>query len=40
VLSGVIADLFGIVAAIVFVGALTGLSGLIVAMRMSARTSP
>ncbi|HYT97893.1 MAG TPA: MFS transporter [Casimicrobiaceae bacterium] len=34
VLSGVIADAFGLVAAIVFVGALTALSGVIVAFRM------
>ncbi len=35
VLSGVIADLFGVVAAIVFVGALTCVSGLVVALRMT-----
>lgn len=34
-LSGAIADAFGVVAAIVFVGALTCLSGLIVAVRMA-----
>jgi MFS family permease len=35
VLSGVIADLFGVVAAIIFVGALTCLSGLVVVVRMT-----
>src|SRR5205807_10097665 len=34
VLSGMIADAFGLVAAIVFVGALTALSGVIVAFRV------
>jgi MFS family permease len=34
ILSGVIADAFGLVAAIVFVGVLTSLSGVIVAVRM------
>ena len=40
VLSGIIGDLFGIVAAIVFVGALTCASGVIVALRMTERSRP
>jgi len=36
-LSGIIADAFGVIAAIVFVGALTALSGVVVAVRYSDR---